>query len=90
MQPTGPEICIKVFISYAHEDLELHEKLRRHLRPLERSGKMTIWRDQEIPAGANWEETINTHLDEADIILLLISSDFINSDYCWSKEVKKR
>ena len=51
MRPTDPEICIKVFISYAYEDQELHKKLKDHLRSLERSGQITIWQDQEIRAG---------------------------------------
>ena len=74
MRPTDPEICIKVFISYAHEDQELHHKLKDHLRSLERSGKIKIWQDQEIPAGANGKEKINTRLNEADLILLLVNS----------------
>ncbi len=78
----------KIFISYAHADQELRKKLEAHLSSLNYSGKITIWQDQEIPAGANWEDEINTHLNEADIILLLVSSDFITSKYCWNKEVQ--
>ena len=89
MRPTDPEICIKVFISYAHEDQELHNKLKAHLRPLERSGQITIWQDQEIGAGENWEEEINTRLNEADLILFLVSASFMVSEYCWDKEVQK-
>jgi tetratricopeptide (TPR) repeat protein len=79
---------LKVFISYAHEDHELRRKLEQHLSGLKYSGEITIWQDQEIPAGANWEDQINTHLNQADLILLLISANFIASKYCWSKEVK--
>src|SRR5215469_9499591 len=78
----------KVFISYAHADQELRKKLEDHLSSLNHSGKITIWQDQEIPAGGNWEDEINIHLNEADIILLLVSSDFIASKYCWNKEVQ--
>jgi nitrite reductase/ring-hydroxylating ferredoxin subunit len=81
-------MSVKVFISYAHADQELRKKLEGHLSSLNYSGKITIWQDQEIPAGANWEDEINTHLNEADIILLLVSSDFITSKYCWNKEVQ--
>ena len=80
---------VKVFISYAHQDQELHEKLLKHLAPLQHSGKITIWHDQEIPAGANWRNQIETHLSEADMILLLISADFIDSAFCWNNEVQK-
>src|SRR6266849_8210214 len=88
MWATEPEICVKVFISYAHADQELHKKLENHLSSLKYSGEITLWQDQEIPAGADWEDQIHTHLDEADIILLLVSSDFIASKYCWNKEVQ--
>lgn len=83
-----PEISIKVFISYAHADQELHKKLEDHLSSLKYSGKIIIWQDQEIPLGANWKDQINTHLDEAHLILLLVSASFIASDYCWNKEVQ--
>ncbi len=88
MQPTESMTSLKVFISYAHEDLELHKKLLKHLVSLERSGEITIWQDQEIPAGANWEDQIDMHLNQAGLILLLVSADFIASKYCWSKEVQ--
>src|SRR5436305_3391501 len=82
------EVSVKVFISYAHADQELHKQLNDHLSPLKYSGDITIWHDQEIPVGANWEDQINTHLDEADLILLLVSASFIASKYCWNKEVR--
>ena len=47
-----------------------------------------MWHDRNISAGTEWEREINKHLNEADIILLLISPDFIASDYCYSKEMK--
>lgn len=85
---TEPEITIKVFISYAHVDQELRKKLEDHLSPLKRAGKITIWQDQEIPPGANWEENIHTNINQADLILLLVSASFIASNYCWNQEVK--
>src|SRR5579864_9366504 len=88
MQPIEPERSIKVFISYTHVDQELCQKLEEHLSPLIRSGKIAPWQDQMIPAGTNWEDQINTNLDGADLILLLISASFIASEYSWSKEVK--
>jgi hypothetical protein len=89
MQPIVPERSIKVFISYAHTDQALCKKLQDHLSPLIRSGRMTIWQDQEIPAGENWEDHINTRLNDADVILLLVSASFIASNYCWNKEVRE-
>ena len=88
MPSAESKISVKVFISYAHADQELHKKLQEHLSSLVYSGDITIWQDQEIPAGANWEEQINTHLNEADMILLLVSASFIASKYCWNKEVQ--
>lgn len=86
MSPPEPEI--KVFISYAHADQELHRKLEEHLSSLKHTGEITIWQDQEIPLGTNWEDQILTHLNEADLILLLISASFIASNYCWNREVE--
>src|SRR5579864_8120191 len=88
MQPTEPKVSIRIFISYAHADHELHKKLEEHLSSLKYSGKITVWQDQGIPAGANWQDQIDTHLNEADIILLLVSASFIASKYCWSQEVQ--
>ncbi len=88
MQPIEPEISVKVFISYAHADQELRKKLEEHLSSLKYSGEITIWQDQEIPAGAHWEDQINANLNKADLILLLISASFIASKYCWNKEVQ--
>ena len=88
MLPREPEISVRVFISYAHADKELRQRLEEHLSSLKYSGEIVVWQDQEIPAGANWEDQINTHLDEADLILLLISASFIASKYCWNKEVQ--
>jgi hypothetical protein len=79
---------IKVFCCYAHEDRELLIELRKHLRPLERQGLVTVWHDGDIGAGANWEEELKKHLEEAQIILLLISKDFIDSDYCYGVEMQ--
>ncbi len=86
MQSIGPEI--KVFISYARADQKLHRKLQDHLSSLKYRKEITIWQDQEILPGADWQDQINTHLNEANMILLLISSSFIASKYCWNKEVR--
>src|SRR2546421_12016395 len=83
-----PETSIRVFISYAHTDKELRKELEEHLSALKYSRKITIWQDQEIPAGANWEDQITTRLNEANLVLLLVSASFIASKYCWNKEVQ--
>ena len=88
MSPTKSEINIKVFISYAHEDRDLRNKLEQHLSALKYSGEITVWQDQEIVPGDHWDSQIKTRLKEADMILLLVSSSFIASQYCWEEEVK--
>ena len=79
---------ITVFCCYAHEDENLLKKLKGHLSPLQHQGLITVWHDRNISAGAIWEEEIKRHLSEAQIILLLISPDFMNSQYCYSVEMQ--
>ena len=73
MQPPEPEFSIKVFISYAREDQETHEELVKHLSPLHRQGLIAAFYDRQIVAGTDWAKTINTHLETASLILLLVS-----------------
>ena len=80
---------MKIFYCYAREDKDLRDELEKHLRTLKRQGKITSWHDRDISAGKNWEIEINTNLNTADIILLLISPDFMDSDYCYSIEMKR-
>lgn len=77
----------KLFYSYAHEDELLRDKLATHLKILHRQKKIDVWYDREIGAGAEWEIEIKTHLNTADIILLLISPDFMASDFCYDIEM---
>jgi TIR domain len=80
---------VKIFFCYAREDEELLNKLKSHLRPLQREGLIDVWYDREISAGTEWEQEIKQHLNNAQIILLLVSPDFMNSDYCYSVEMKR-
>src|SRR5262249_34668023 len=73
---------LKVFVSYAHAD-EVHRKrLATHLSALEDEGLITIWHDRKITGGREWAGAIDDALHSADIVLLLISADFLVSDYC--------
>ena|SRR2546427_1062400 len=81
--------AIKIFYCYAHEDRTLRKELEKHLGPLKREGRVTDWYDREILPGTNWEYEIEAHLNEADIVLLLVSPDFMYSNYCYSKEMKQ-
>jgi hypothetical protein len=80
---------VNVFICYAHEDEPLLNKLKDHVKPLQRQGLIHVWYDRDISAGTEWEREISKHLNEADIILLLVSPDFMASDYCYGIEMKR-
>ena len=84
-----PLDTIKVFYSYAREDELLRRDLEKHLINLRRQGFIDNWYDGEITAGTEWELRINQYLDNADIILFLISPDFMKSDYRYSVEMHR-
>ncbi|ECD1691682.1 toll/interleukin-1 receptor domain-containing protein [Salmonella enterica subsp. enterica serovar Corvallis] len=73
--------------SYSHADEALRNELEKHLSPLKRMGKITTWHDRCIIPGQEFENQIDLYFSQADIILLLISSDFIASDYCYQVEM---
>lgn len=73
--------------SYSHADEALRNELEKHLSPLKRMGKITTWHDRRIVPGQEFENQIDHYFSQADIILLLISSDFIASDYCYQVEM---
>src|SRR6266568_1878219 len=78
---------IKIFYCYARKDKTLRDELEKHLGALKRSGQITTWFDREILPGKEWAQEIDTRLNTADLVLLLVSPDFIHSDYCYSKEM---
>lgn len=80
---------VEVFYSYAHEDEGLRNELEKHLSILKRTGVITGWHDRKIIAGHDWEKEIDTRLNTAKVILLLISADFLASDYCYGIEMEK-
>ena len=80
--------ALKFFYSYASEDEEWRKRIEIHLSTLKRQGLISGWYDRNISAGTERKNEINIHLDEAHIILLLVSPDFIASDYCYSEEMK--
>ena len=79
---------LSIFLSYAHEDEAMKIQLDKNLIMLKKSDKISVWQDRQILAGMEWDETIAKELASADIILLLISVDFNNSQYIWDKELK--
>jgi len=78
-----------VFCCYAREDKQFLQELKTHLKALEREKLLTLKADIDISPGTEWEPAIIHYLREADIILLLISPDFIASDYCFHEEMDR-
>jgi internalin A len=83
------ELPLSVFISYAHEDEPLRQQLETHLSLLRRQGLIANWHDRQILPGTEWEKEIDAHLESAQLVLLLISPDFLASDYCYEIEMKR-
>ncbi|HEV2705097.1 MAG TPA: TIR domain-containing protein, partial [Pyrinomonadaceae bacterium] len=81
--------AVEIFYSYSHLDEELRCELVKHLANLEHQGVIKGWHDRKITAGTEWAGKIDEHLNSAQIILLLISSDFMASPYCNDVEVKR-
>ncbi|HYU73243.1 MAG TPA: TIR domain-containing protein [Ktedonobacteraceae bacterium] len=79
---------IEVFCSYAPEDEHLYHQLETHLSPLKRSQLISLWNRREVGAGADWKKEIDARLSDASLILLLISPDFMASDYCYGIEME--
>jgi formylglycine-generating enzyme required for sulfatase activity len=73
---------IKLFYSYSYKDEELRNRLETHLMALKRQEIIDDWHDHKISLGAEWHNVLDENLKAADIILLLVSSDFITSGYC--------
>ncbi len=78
----------KLFFSYSKHDREYLEQLLSHLAVLRRKGKIAPWSDHLIRPGEEWDNVIREELNEADIILLLVSADFLATDYIWDVEIK--
>lgn len=78
---------IRVFLSYSHVDDNYRNELQKHLISLQHQGIVETWHDRRIGAGEEWAGRIDDELNRADIILLLISSDFIASRYCYDLEM---
>jgi tetratricopeptide (TPR) repeat protein len=80
-------MAYEVFISYSHRDKALRNELDKHLANLKRQKVIASWYDGDISPGTEWEPQIIEHLKRAQIILLLVSADFMASDFCYSIEM---
>lgn len=88
MQPThDSSIPVSIFYSYSHKDKSHRDRLKTHLSVMKRQGLISEWHDQDIMPGQEWHGEINKYLKNADIILFLVSSDFLDSDYCSTVEM---
>lgn len=80
---------VRVFISYSHRDEDLRREMDTHLRGLQRQGLVEVWHDRKINPGEEWAGRIDEELGRSQIIVLLISADFIASDYCHEIEMTR-
>lgn len=82
-------MAANVFISYSHKDEKLKKELLNHLAPLKQEGLVAVWHDRLLRPGEHLDNAIQNELSAADIILLLVSSDFLASGYCVENEMAK-
>lgn len=87
--PRKSQRACRVFYSYSHKDSSLRAKLAEHLSLLRRDGLVSEWFDGKIPAGGEIDRDIEKNLADADLVLLLISSNFLSSEYCWGIEMNR-
>jgi hypothetical protein len=89
-KPTTSEergMPVKLFISYAHKDEDFRQELNTHLKLMQRQKLIDAWHDRQILPGQEWAGEIDEALQDARVILLLVSANFLASDYCYDKEM---
>ncbi|MEM1150730.1 MAG: toll/interleukin-1 receptor domain-containing protein [Pseudomonadota bacterium] len=79
-------MAARLFFSYSHKDETLRDQFEVHLAMLKREGLIEAWHDRRIVAGSELDFAIRAELDRADIVLFLVSPDFLASDYCYAEE----
>lgn len=79
----------RVFLSYSHKDEEYKKELDKHFAPLRNNGRVETWNDRKLEAGSRLNEIIQEELNTSDIIIFMLSSDFLDSYYCYDIEMKK-
>lgn len=78
----------RVFISYSKSDKDYLDAAKKHLKIFERQNQLRIWDDTQLFPGVKWDDAIKSELAAADIILFLVSSDLIATDYVWKVEMQ--
>ena len=86
MRDEVEQLPIKAFVSYSHKDLDALKELRTALSPLVRLQKLQLWDDRDIDAGEEWRKEIFQQMAESDIVICLVSADFVASDFCYQTE----
>jgi internalin A len=81
--------AVRLFISYSHKDENQRNELQTHIKLLQRQRIIDAWDDRRIDPGDEWKQKIDDNLERASIILLLVSSDFMASDYCYKTEIMR-
>jgi tetratricopeptide (TPR) repeat protein len=81
--------ALSLFISYSHKDEAMRAKLETHLALLKRQNVFSVWTDRRISAGQEWAGEIDQALESARVVLLLVSADFLASNYCYDKELSR-
>jgi hypothetical protein len=89
MKSLDTALLLNIFFAYSRVDSSYRERLDKHLSGLKRKEYINTWYDGKIEPGKEWEKEIDNQLSRADIILLLVSADFIASDYCYEHEMRK-
>lgn len=79
----------RVFVSYSHKDRKWVERVKVHVKPLVREGTISLWEDSQISPGTDWRSTIQAELSSARVAILLVSADFLASDFITDQEVPR-